>query len=223
MKQGRRQRAVLLSLLLPAEGAALRLAQPRSCSHATTRLFMSAAADEDDAVTASDDAVVVPDKFPTFGLSERQQLRLSCMFTRDEPLMHEIIGLQVLFGAIGSRINGAIGFILGFFQVSWASHLQVSSTLTLTLIDVMHAHGLLQVAPFFSIVPGRCGDSIRALGYMIYTAVAWTCDRVGRVSRYAQHRVADLERAWSRAELERRRWAASIAARRDANERAALS
>ena len=89
------------------------------CSHHPP-LLMSAAPDNGE--------VVIPDKFPTFGLSPRQQLRLSNMQTRGEPLIQEIFGLQVVLGALGSQTHGMLGFVLGFFQVSASPSPSRSST-----------------------------------------------------------------------------------------------
>ena len=59
-------------------------------------------------MTSIPDNIVVPDKLPSFGLTERENLRLAYMFRKDEPLVQEIFGLQVLFGWLGAQLGSSL-------------------------------------------------------------------------------------------------------------------
>ena len=50
----------------------------------------------------ADSAVYIPSRLPTFGLSEREQVRFRYMILSAEPLPHEVFGLQILLGVMGS-------------------------------------------------------------------------------------------------------------------------
>ena len=89
--------------------------------------------------------MAIPSSFPSFGMTARESMRLNHMFRKDEPLIQEIFGLQVLFGMIGSFYHGLIGFVIG----------------------------MAQFAPVASLVPGRVGGAFRAAGWHIFTAVMW--------------------------------------------------
>ena len=106
---------------------------------------------------ADSQGVVIPASLPTFGLSEREQIRFRHMILHEEPLPHEVFGLQVLFGAIGTHIAGLIGCIMGTFQI----------------------------APCLSWVPGHFGDALRTVGWQAFAllrAVARATSAVWRVS-----------------------------------------
>ena len=45
---------------------------------------------------AVDPSDVVPDHFPTFGLTHRESMRMSYMIKKEEPLLPEMFGLQRL-------------------------------------------------------------------------------------------------------------------------------
>eukprot|EP00966_Prymnesium_polylepis_P038272 887683-Prymnesium_polylepis.1 len=87
--------------------------------------------------------LIIPDRLPTFGLSERESTRLSYMFGREEPLFQEIVGLQVLMGMLGSNAMGFVGGVLGCFQF----------------------------APCFAFAPGRVGNGCRLIGWHIFSAM----------------------------------------------------
>ena len=87
--------------------------------------------------------VIIPDKLPSFGLTEREMLRLSQMACRDEPLVHEVIGICMLLGAIGQRFFGFLGFLFC----------------------------ALQLGPFVSLTPGRVGNAVRHVGFFVYSIV----------------------------------------------------
>ena len=72
-------------------------------------------------------------------------------------------------------------------------------------------------------MPGRCGDSIRAFGYLIFTLVVRACDLVSCIFKHAQDQLAGLEQACLQVDLERRRWLASISAGRGSNTDAAVA
>jgi hypothetical protein len=116
--------------------------------------------------------------FGTFGLSERERVRFNHLILRHEPLVHEVIGLQVLLGALGSRVWGLAGGLLGS----------------------------LQFAPCLGCLPGRSGEAFRIVGWHTFvcmrtgamysvrlwhasglqTAVSWCCDvneRIGASAR----------------------------------------
>ena len=84
------------ALSLPGSSALSRPQQDASRRHRVVR----AAEDEPDIATDKKlrHAVIVPDKLPSFGLTERENLRLSYMVRREEPLFQEVFGLQMLFG-----------------------------------------------------------------------------------------------------------------------------
>ena len=96
---------------------------------------------------AASDADVCPPRLPTFGLSEREQIRFRYMVLRSEPLPHEIFGLQVLLGAIGTQLAGFVGFIFGSCQI----------------------------APCVSWLPGTVGDKFRATGWLTFSSVRSAC------------------------------------------------
>ena len=96
---------------------------------------------------AASDADVCPPRLPTFGLSEREQIRFRYMMLRSEPLPHEIFGLQVLLGVIGTHLAGFIGFIFGSCQL----------------------------APCVSWLPGTVGDKFRATGWLTFSSVRSAC------------------------------------------------
>ena len=87
--------------------------------------------------------VVIPRSIPAFGLSEREQIRFRHMIMPDEPLPHEVFGLQVLLGAIGTQIAGFVGCLMGTFQV----------------------------APCLSWLPGKFGDGIRQMGWQSFAVM----------------------------------------------------
>lgn len=93
------------------------------------------------------EAVVIPDKLPSFGLTERERTRFSYMFRRDEPLFQEIFGLQVLLGLMGSHANGMAGLVIG----------------------------VAQVGPFLSFIPGRAGNVMRWTGWYIFAGIISIC------------------------------------------------
>ena len=84
-----------------------------------------------------------PLRLPTFGLTEREQIRFSHMILPHEPLPHEMLGLQVLLGAVGTQLAGLLGMIFG----------------------------TCQIAPFLSWAPGRFGGAMRLSGWHTFTAV----------------------------------------------------
>ena len=96
----------------------------------------------------NDGPVIIPDKMPSFGLSQREILRLSSMFKRDEPLLQEILGCCMLLGLIGQRVSGLFGFLLG------ATYL----------------------GPFSSVIPGRVGNLFRIVGFHAFLCVAMACN-----------------------------------------------
>ena len=105
------------------------------------------------------------------GISERERKRFEYLIKTHEPIPQEIIGLQAIFGCIGSQYAGFCGFIIG----------------------------ALQLAPFFSMIPGRSGNVLRGSGWHVFwmVRVAWV--RVALVfSAIAKHL-----RSWLR---ETRRW-----------------
>ena len=88
----------------------------------------------------SDSAVIIPNRLPTFGLSEREQVRFRYMLLRAEPLPHEVFGLQILLGAVGTQIAGLVGCLMGTFQI----------------------------APCLSWLPGSAGDGLRFVGWKMF-------------------------------------------------------
>jgi len=91
--------------------------------------------------------VIVPDSLPTFGLSEREQWRLSHMSLPEEPLPQEIFGLQVLAGTAGSQAAGFIGAVMA----------------------------ATQLAPCLCFMPGRVGNAFRLAGWHSFVATRHTC------------------------------------------------
>lgn len=90
---------------------------------------------------------VCPPRLPTFGLTEREQIRLRHMVLSKEPLPHEIFGLQILIGAMGTQVAGLLGMIFG----------------------------TCQIAPCISWLPGRVGDTVRATGWQTFAGVRSAC------------------------------------------------
>ena len=88
----------------------------------------------------SEAPVLIPPSVPTFGLSEREQIRFRHMILAEEPLPHEVFGLQILFGAIGTQIAGFVGCLMGTFQI----------------------------APCVSWLPGVVGDGLRTVGWQAF-------------------------------------------------------
>jgi len=94
--------------------------------------------------------VVIPACFPTLGFTEREQIRFRHMILVSEPLPHEVFGLQVLLGAVGSQAAGFVGCLMGTFQI----------------------------APCLCWLPGRFGDSVRIVGWHAFAALR-SCARTG--------------------------------------------
>ena len=138
---------VLLLGALPPVRALARpvLARPRCCF---LRMSTSGFAPDENVITPSEN-VIIPDRLPSFGLSERESTRFDHMFRRDEPLLQEVFGMQMLFGMLGSRASGILGFVLGVGQIG----------------------------PFFSFMPGRLGDASRTIGWYVFAA-ALTCANI---------------------------------------------
>ena len=88
----------------------------------------------------SDSSVIIPNRLPTFGLTEREQVRFRYMLLRAEPLPHEVFGLQILLGAAGTQIAGIVGCLMGTFQI----------------------------APCLSWLPGAAGDGLRFAGWKMF-------------------------------------------------------
>jgi hypothetical protein len=65
------------------------------------------------------------------------------MILSEEPLPHEVFGLQVLIGAIGTQVAGFVGCLMGTFQI----------------------------APCISWMPGRVGDGVRAVGWQTFAVL----------------------------------------------------
>ena len=121
---------------------------------------------DDDPFATLPESMTIPNKLPSFGLSKRESTRLSCMFRRDEPLLQEVLGLQVLLGMIGSNVMGFVGIVLGCFQF----------------------------APCLSMIPGRVGEVFRITGWHIFSALLKffeVADRMWRsTASYRLRRVA---------------------------------
>ena len=86
---------------------------------------------------------MIPPCVPTFGLSEREQLRFRHMILADEPLPHEVFGLQFLAGAAGTQVAGLVGLLMGAFQI----------------------------APCLSWVPGPPGNGLRIIGWQTFVGM----------------------------------------------------
>jgi len=134
------------ALSLPGSSALSRPQQDASRRHRLVR----AAEDEPDIAPDKKlrHAIIVPDKLPSFGLTERENLRLSYMVRREEPLFQEVFGLQMLFGWLGAFYSGAIGLVVGAGQL----------------------------APLLGFCPGRAGHLFRGAGYRFFVFIASVCD-----------------------------------------------
>ena len=158
---------LLLLLLLPASDCFCRLPRVRSRLSPLRRAASFAA-------LADNSTVIVPDTFPSFGLSERQLLRLSYMIRRDEPLIQEVMGLQFASLAIGSQ-HSFVGGVLG----------------------------CMQFAPMISFWPGRVGDAIRTVGYRVFVVVVAIFEAIDRLWRHAQALRSALAAKWHTREAPR--------------------
>ena len=65
------------------------------------------------------------------------------MILAEEPLPHEVFGLQILIGAVGTQIAGFVGCLMGTFQV----------------------------APCLSWLPGKAGNGVRAIGWQAFAVM----------------------------------------------------
>ena len=105
------------------------------------------------------DDLVVPDKLPSFGLTERENLRMRYMQLRDEPLLYEVFGLQIFVGMIGSKA-GFFGFL----------------------------SGASQLGPALSFMPGRGGHLLRAAGWHTFMSMIKMFELVVRVCKSVRER-----------------------------------
>ena len=153
-----------LAMIACTQAIALHAAQPLKTIPRSSEPVMTYS----DELPAAD-TVIIPDKMPSFGLSKRENLRLSYMYLKDEPLLLEVFGLQMLFGALGAQA-GLGGFVLG----AW------------------------QFAPFASLVPGRAGNVLRMAGWHIFDFVISGMLLVHGASAAAHHRLTRLSGAWGR-------------------------
>ena len=80
-------------------------------------------------------------------ISERERKRFEYLIKTHEPIPQEIIGLQAIFGCIGSQCAGFCGLIIG----------------------------VMQLAPILSMVPGRSGNLLRGSGWHVFwfARVGW--------------------------------------------------
>ena len=67
-------------------------------------------------------------------------MRFRYMILSAEPLPHEVFGLQILLGVMGTQIAGLVGCLMGTFQV----------------------------APCLSWLPGKAGHGLRYLGWQTF-------------------------------------------------------
>ena len=127
-------------------GSSSTLTRAQSIRHRAVSACEASSNDGDD--SRSSTAVIVPDKLPSFGLTERENLRLTYMLRPDEPLLHEVVGLQMLFGWLGALLSGVVGFLIGIGQV----------------------------APILSFIPGLAGHAIRGAGYRFFLLIMMAVD-----------------------------------------------
>ena len=162
---------LLCYAVLPGMNAALAPCIGVACGRATPPMRFCAARMTFDSDFDNLDNIIVPDRLPTFGLSERESMRLSYMVKSTEPIFPETFGLQVLFGMLGSQLHGFVGFIIGVGQLG----------------------------PLSSMLPGRCGHLFRGAGWWAFTAVVRACllvDRSTKAARVQWLRLAEARVAW---------------------------
>ena len=158
----------LYSLVISTNAAAWTLARPPvAISLRMPMSTMSAAAADEPSPAALD---IIPNCFPSFGMSARESMRFNHMIRREEPLFQEVLGLQFLCSVFGS-MHGWMFAVIGFGQI----------------------------APMMSFVPGRAGYALRTAGWYVFAGVlrlAFFCDSASKLATLQTSRV---ERVWRRA------------------------